>query len=134
MIADVDHLLHLAGPFGAAFAGFDGDEQAEVGLGSAQLLTEQADQFTAPWRRYQAPGEKRLLCRLDGRSGAFSGVAADAGDLLAGERAEARPIAAAPERGIDAEAGENAAGLGGKVDGHAQGPRRFSWRVRRAER
>ena len=72
-VADVDHLLHFAEAFGGDLAGFERDEAAEVGLGGAQLLAEQADQFAALGRRHRAPGE-------EGRVGAVDLAAASAAE------------------------------------------------------
>ena len=60
-IADVDHLLDLAEPFGEDLAAFPADQPAELLLLLAQLLAEQPHQLAAPRRRHQPPGEEGLL-------------------------------------------------------------------------
>ena len=54
-LADVDHLLYLAFALGQDLAGLDRDEAAEIGLGRAQLLAEQADELAASGGRHLAP-------------------------------------------------------------------------------
>ncbi len=50
-VADVDHLLHFAEPLGLDLADFDRHQPAELGLGGAQFLAEQADELAAARRR-----------------------------------------------------------------------------------
>jgi len=49
-IADINHFLDFAESFGNDFAGFERDQTAEFGLGLAQFLAEQSNEF-APARR-----------------------------------------------------------------------------------
>ena len=59
-IADINHLLHFAFPFGHDFSRFEGDEPAQIRLGLAQGVAELADNF-APFRRGQVlPGGEGL--------------------------------------------------------------------------
>ena len=51
-VADVDHFLNLALPLRLDFPGLNGDEAAKRGLGAAQFITKNSDEFAAPWRRY----------------------------------------------------------------------------------
>ena len=60
-VADVDHLLDLTQALGRDLAGFGRDERCERRLLGAQLLAEQADQFTAARRGHTAPGEEGRL-------------------------------------------------------------------------
>ena len=46
-VADVDHLLHFAEAFGDDLAGLERDQPAEIVLGGAQLLAEQAHELAA---------------------------------------------------------------------------------------
>ena len=63
VVADVDHLLDLAEALASDLAGLERDQQAEVGLGGAQFLAEQPDEFAAPRRRDRTPGEERCMAR-----------------------------------------------------------------------
>ena len=64
-IADVDHLLDFAEPFGRDLAGLDRDQPAELGLGLAQLFAEQPDQLAALRRRHMAPFEEGVMGAAD---------------------------------------------------------------------
>ena len=70
-VADVDHLLHFAEPFGGDLAGLDRHQPAELGLALPQLFAEQAHQLAALRRRHMPPF-------LEGRMGAADG----GGDVL----------------------------------------------------
>ena len=59
-IADVNHLLHLAFPFGHDLSGFEGDEPAQFRLGLAQGVAELADYFAPFWRGQVLPGGEGL--------------------------------------------------------------------------
>ena len=64
-VADVDHLLDLALALGEDLAGLEGDQPAEVALGAAKLVAEQAHELAAPRRRHAAPLLERGLRGAD---------------------------------------------------------------------
>ena len=102
-VADVDHLLDLALALGEDLAGLERDEAAELALGAAQLLAEQADQLAAARRRHGTPLRERGLRGADRPLGLLAGGRCDPGDLLAGDRrAHAKP-AIRRERALAAE-------------------------------
>ncbi len=98
VVADVDHLLHLAQALGEDLAGLQGDQPAEVGLGGAQLLAEQADQLAAARGRNLAPGQEGLVRGVDGPGAVLRGGVMDMGDDLAGDRRRDRTRAAGRRR------------------------------------
>lgn len=112
-VADVDHFLHLARAFGRDLAGLERDEAAEVGLGGAQLLAQQAHQFAAARRRHAAPGLEGLVRLADGRGRFGGGGLPHLRDHLAGDRRAHREFAAGMGGTRNAEALQQLRDLGG---------------------
>ena len=79
-IADVDHLLDFAEPFGGDLAGLDRHQPAELGLALAQLVAEQAHQLAALRRRHMAPFEEGGVGAADGGRDILGAGLGDAGD------------------------------------------------------
>ena len=122
-IADVDHLLHFAQAFRGDLADLDRNEPAERGLGGAQFLAEQADQFAALRRRHGTPFEEGLMRRFDRRLRLGNGMFPEFADFLAGDRRGDGKRAAVIAAGIDAEFGKQLGGFGGEIedgDGHCR--------------
>ena len=136
-VADVDHLLHLAEAFGDDLAGFERHEAAEIVLGGAQLLAEQAHELAAPGRRDLAPGLEGGVGPADGGLGLVGRRLAHMGDHLAGDRGPGRAAAGGEGALRHAEARENGAGLvrngggcggyGFQARGHVGLPRMRAW-------
>jgi hypothetical protein len=78
-VADVDHLLHLAQPFGAHLAGLQRHQQAQGLLVLAQLLAQAAHQFAAHGGGHGAPLQEGGVRALDERLGLCAGVAGKLG-------------------------------------------------------
>ena len=110
-VADVDHLLHLAEALGDDLAGLERDEAAEIVLGGAQLLAEQAHELAAPGRRDLAPGLEGGVGPADGGLGLVGRRLAHMGDHLAGDRRAGRTAAGGEGALRHAEAREDGAGL-----------------------
>ena len=76
-VADVDHLLDLAKPLLHDFARLKRDQPSQGLLAPAQLLAEQADQFTPSWCGNVTPGpegfnrSRDLRLQLGGRIAAY---------------------------------------------------------------
>ena len=115
-VADVDHLLHLAGPFGGDLADLDRDQPAERRLVRAQLLAEQPHELAALGRRHVAPGEEGLARARDRLRGFRRRRSALLGDRARRKSACGRQPAAAQQRRVDAERGEQVARFGRTVD------------------
>ncbi len=110
-IADVDHFLHFAKAFGGHLADFERDELAEIGLVGAKFFAKQADQFAALRCRNDAPGQKCLVCPVDGGLGVGVRGFRHIGDQVAGDRRMDGERAALIRLGIDAEALEEGGDL-----------------------
>ena len=110
VVADVDHLLHLALALGGYLAHLEGDQTTKVGLGRAQFLADQADELTPARRGHAAPfGEGPG----GGGDGVFDRLGARVGDM-ADNAARDRRAYRAPtgfRGGVDAEAGEQGGGF-----------------------
>ena len=87
-VANVDHFLHFAETFGRDLARLDRHQPAEIVLGCAKLLAEQAHQFATTRRGHQTPGFERLVGKVDGLGGVGRADGLQIGDLLAGYRRE----------------------------------------------
>ena len=85
-VADVDHLLDFAEPLRHDLAGLEGHQPAEIVLGGAQFLAEQAYELAAPRRRHRAPGLKCLRGPADGGARLLQAGDADMGDAFARDR------------------------------------------------
>ena len=59
-IRDIDHLLHLAAPFGQDFSHLDRDQRPQVVLGGAQFVGDLAHDLAAVRGRRHAPVEERF--------------------------------------------------------------------------
>ena len=119
VVADVDHLLHLAEALGDDLAGLEGDEPPEILLGGAQLLADQAHELAAARRRHVAPGEIGLVRPPDRGAGLVRRGLGEMPDHLAGDRRAGREPRAREGGGRDAEAAEDGARLLG--DGRNRG-------------
>ena len=118
-VADVDHLLDLAEPLGGDLAGLEGDEAAEIVLGGAQFLAEEAHELAAPRRGDFPPRLEGLMGRGDGLAGLLRRGLAQGRQNLAGD-GRARGMTAIGERGVGhAQAREYGAGLLGHGGGYA---------------
>ena len=84
-VADVDHLLHFAQAFGGNLARFQGHQAAQVGLGGAQFLAQQANQFTPARCGHRAPGSEGCVCAANGVAGLRGRVLGHMGHHFAGE-------------------------------------------------
>ena len=84
-VANVDHLLHLALAFRGDLADLDGDQLAEIGLGGAQLLPQQAHQLATPWGWDAAPGAEGGIGGGDGGIDVGGGDLRHCGDQRAGD-------------------------------------------------
>ena len=62
-VADVDHLLNLAQPLGSDLPGLNGDEAAKRGLGAAQFITKNSDEFAAPGAGIDRHSRKAVFAR-----------------------------------------------------------------------
>ena len=83
--ADVDHFLDFATAFGEKFAGLDGHEAPEgIDVGT-EFLAEQADEFTAFWRRDVAPFEEGRVGLGDAFGGFGRGNDGELGDDFTGK-------------------------------------------------
>ena len=106
-VADVDHLLDLAVTLGQDFPGFDRDEAAEPGFGSAQLLAKNPDELATSRRRKRPPREERFF-RLPYCFGdAIRVRVLDLGNGLAGQRRSHHAFAAPIPVAVNADALEN---------------------------
>jgi len=85
-VADVDHLLDFAEALRDDFAGLDGHEPAEVALGGAQFLCEDAHELPATRRRNGAPGIEGCRGPADRRARLMGTGDPDFGDDFAGDR------------------------------------------------
>jgi len=105
-VADVDHLLHLAKSLGDDLAGFDGDQEAEIILGGAQFLTQQAHELATPRRRHRPPDRKGLRGVGNDDARILLPRRLEVGDALAGDRrGHRKPL---PKRGLaHAEGGQD---------------------------
>ena len=121
-VADVDHLLHFAEAFGDDLAGLERDEAAEIVLGGAQLLAEQADELAAPGRGDLAPGLEGRVRPGRWRPWPPPGVVSRTWAMTSPVIGRAGRAAAGGEGALrHAEARENGAGLirnGGGADGY----------------
>jgi hypothetical protein len=109
-VADVDHLLHLAPPLGPDLPDLERHEGAEVLLGLAQLLAEQAHELAAPRRRDIPPRRERVRRVRDGEVDGDRARRHDPADAGAVDRREdvevTAPLHIVHER-VDAEATEH---------------------------
>ena len=119
-IADVDHFLDFAEAFGRDLADFDGDQAAEIGLGGAQFLAEQADQFAALRRRHHAPDAEGFVGLFDRGGGFRRRNRLQRCDLLARHRAAHDQVAMGEAIPRDAQPIEKL--LGFLFDGHLLSP------------
>ncbi len=62
-VADIDHLLHLAVPFGADLAHLQRDQVAQRLLVFAQRIAQVADHLAALGGWHAAPGQESLMRR-----------------------------------------------------------------------
>src|SRR5271169_4611439 len=113
-IADVDHLLDFAEAFGDDLADLDRDEAAQIRLGGAQLLSEEADELAPPRRGNLAPFVERRLGAayrpFDIRARRFHHM----GDHFPGDWRSAGETALPQPAARDAEAVEDGARLLGR--------------------
>ena len=108
-IANVDHFLHFAKPFGWRLAHLKADKSAECILGGAQFFAQQAHEFATPRCRHQTPGEIGLMRRADKLAGVRDRGLGDRGDDRAVDWRDDIERTAPRVRGRDAEVFENAA-------------------------
>jgi hypothetical protein len=86
-IADVDHFLHFAEPFGRDFSRFNRDEASEFRLQRPQLFAKEANEFTALGCRNKAPFAEGRIGLFDGLGCIGRRMNGNIGNLLAGDRA-----------------------------------------------
>ena len=85
VVADVDHLLHLAEALGDDLAGLERDEPAEILLRRAKLLADQPHELAPARRRHAPPGLEGVVGAGD-RLRRLGGGPATWVDHLAGDR------------------------------------------------
>jgi hypothetical protein len=111
-IADVDHLLDFAKPFGGDLSDLDRHQPSERGLADAEFLTEQPDELAAFRSRDRPPLQERRVGFIDRASCAVRVGLADMGDDFARDGRAGRQRAAGMAQGVDTKLAEQPCDLG----------------------
>ena len=106
-VADVDHLLDLAEALRHDLARLDGHQPAEIVLGGAQFLREDAHELATPRRRDRAPGIEGLRGPAYGRARLLRAGDPDMGDDFARDRRRCRKSLARERALRHAEPGQD---------------------------